>query len=82
MFFVPRPAEHYRRVLDGFWGVEVVVLEDQLHNLCSEAGEELVWMKGQLGDKMIVSPLKDGGERSHELEREAAYSQCLRKLLL
>ena len=63
-----------------FSGIEKIVLADQLHNICSEAREEFVWIRTQ--QEKRISPLKEMGEWNQEVEKEKAVSQCLRKLYL
>jgi len=70
--------------IEEFWtvfsGVENIVLADQLHSLCSEAKEELVWIRNQRDE--IVSRLNELSDRNQKVEREKADSQCLTKLYL
>lgn len=49
-------------LMAAFTRVEVLVIADQLYNSCYEDGEELVWLKGQLGDEMssLTGPDEDG----------------------
>ena len=39
-------------IMNVFRGLEVYVIADQLFNICHEDGEELVWIRGQLGDEL------------------------------
>jgi hypothetical protein len=70
--------------IEDFWtafpGVKIIVLADQLHNLCSEIREELVWIRNQR--EKNVSPLEERNKRNQEVEREKVNSQCLKELYL
>lgn len=70
---------------DTFTGVEVLVLADPLYDACHEisTGEELVWIRGDLGDEKNCAHLSvDEVDEKHDLEKEKRYGQVLRALSL
>jgi hypothetical protein len=66
--------------------VKTFVLADQLFNMCHEDGEELVWLKGELGDEMSsVSQVGVDSYRAEimrDLETEKEYRYLLTNLPL
>jgi hypothetical protein len=73
-------------IMNVFRGLEVYVIADQLFNICHEDGEELVWIRGQLGDELSSLSLsreyQRGTEFRRELEAEQEYRHLLTDLLL
>ena len=65
-----------------FTGVKVLILADQLFNTCHEYSEELVWLRGQLGDEINSIPQPNADKLWHESEIEEAYRHLLTKLPL
>lgn len=65
-----------RDLLRIFPAVEVLVFADQLHRR-DEAGEELVWWSGELGEE-----LEGECRRKHELEEKEEDRLCLGKSIL
>lgn len=82
---VPLPRRVHE-LLAIFCGVEIVVLIDPLFSMCREYGDELVWLKGELGDE--ISSLSRIGADSYgtgqmdEFEVEKDYRDLLYRLML
>ena len=78
------PAEKGRidKLVVVFTGVKVLVLADQLFSTCHEYSEELVWLRGQLGDEMSSITQLNVDKLWHESEIEKRYRHFLRDLPL
>lgn len=73
-FLMRRKEDWLVRLLGVFTGVKVLVMADQSHDV-HESGEELVWLRGELGDE-----LREVSESG--VIKEECYRLSLRNLLL